>query len=151
MSRIAAAGLAVVLPVLLLAGLVGCGADQEDRYCTALASDREEFAAMTGDGSATALVTHLPMLERLASKAPDDLSDEWQAFLTPIRGLSDALEQAGVKPSDYHDGKPPAGLSAAEAETIAQAADRLSADGTVQAAAGIDQQARDVCKINLGI
>jgi hypothetical protein len=136
---------------LVLAGLQGCGSSQEDRYCAALASDRTEFAAMIGDGSPTALVTHLPMLERLAAKAPDDLSDEWQAFLTPIRGLDDALRKAGVKPSDYHDGKPPAGLAAADAEAIRQAADKVSASGTVEAATGIDQEARDVCKINLGI
>ena len=140
-----------VLTALLVAGVSGCGGSQEDHYCAALSSDREEFAAMVGDGSPTALVTHLPMLERLAAKAPDDLSDEWQAFLTPIRGLDDALHRAGVKPSDYHDGKPPAGLSAADTEAITQAADKLSAAGTVDAATGIDQEARDVCKINLGI
>jgi ABC-type glycerol-3-phosphate transport system substrate-binding protein len=142
---------AVLAVVLLGAGTAGCGGSAEDRYCSALQSDRSEFAAMIGDGSPTALVTHLAMLERLAGKAPDDLSDEWQAFLNPIRGLRDALDRAGVKPSDYSAGKPPAGLAAADVRAITEAADKLSAAGTVEAAGGIDQQARDVCKINLGI
>jgi hypothetical protein len=141
----------LVVVLLLLAGTTGCGGSPEDRYCQALAGDRTEFAAMVGDGSPTALVTHLDMLEDLAGKAPDDLGDEWQAFLTPIRGLRDALAEAGVKPSDYHDGAPPAGLSAAQRTAIRQAADHLSTESTVSAATGIDQQARDVCKINLGM
>jgi hypothetical protein len=139
-------------PLLVLSlATTGCGGSQEDRYCTALKGDRVEFAAMVGDGSPTALVTHLAMLEELAGKAPDDLGDEWQAFLTPIRGLRDVLHDAGVAPSDYHDGTPPAGLSAAQRTAISQAADHLASDSTVSAATGIDQQARDVCKVNLGM
>jgi hypothetical protein len=139
---------AVVLA--MVAGTAGCSS-QEDKYCKALSSDRKEFADMVGAGSPSALVSHLSMLEGLAAKAPDDLSDEWQAFLTAIRGLRDALSDAGVQPSSYKDGKPPAGLSAADRSAITQAADQLSAEQTVQAASGIDQEARDVCKINLGM
>jgi hypothetical protein len=135
----------------MLLALAGCGQDQEDRYCSALSGDRKQFAAMIADGSPTALVTNLPMLEDLAGKAPDDLSDEWQAFLAAIRGLHDALADAGVAPSAFRDGKPPAGLDEADRTAIREAADQLSSDPTVQAASGIDQEARDVCKINLGM
>jgi guanylate kinase len=62
----------------------------------------------------------------------------------------DLLEWAVVH-GERRYGTPPAGLSAAQRTAITQAADHLSSDSTVSAAAGIDQQARDVCKIQLGM
>lgn len=148
-----------VVCIALAAGLSGCGnpvdavtgGDPVQSYCKALGADRAEFAQMISDGSSTALMTELPMLRSLAGKAPSDLSDEWQAFLTPIEGLQSALAAAGLRPSDYRDGHPPAGLSPTQRILISDAADQLSAQPTVDGASGIDQQARDVCKINLGM
>ena len=141
----AAAALALLLP------LAGCGGDPEDTYCTALQADRKQMAAMVDSTSPTALLSNLPMLEDLAAQAPPDLVDEWQAFLRPVKGLDKALKDAGVKASDFREGKPPAGLTAAQRTSISEAAGQLGDDDVVQGAAGIDQQARDVCKINLGL
>ena len=55
-----------------------------------------------------------------------------------------------MKPSDFEDGKPPAGLSAAERKAIADAASQIRTEEVVEAASGIEQQARDVCKVNFG-
>ena len=41
--------------------------------------------------------------------------------------------------------------SPADQRAIIAAADQLSSDDVVAAAAGIEQEARDVCKINLGL
>ena len=136
--------------VALLLALVGCGDPTED-YCSELQKDRKEFAEMLESDSASALLSNLPMLRDLAEKAPDDLSDEWQTYLRAIEGLDTAIERAGVEPSDFDDGKPPAGLSEGDQKAIAEAAGQITTDDVISASSGIEQQARDVCKINLGM
>jgi hypothetical protein len=91
------------------------------------------------------------MLHELADKAPRDLTDEWQVFLGALDGLEKALTDAGAKPSDFRDGRPPAGLSATDRKAIVDAADQVSSADVSQAASGIEQQGRDVCKVNLGL
>lgn len=150
MSRRAATLVVGALAIAAVPLVAGCGSAEDD-YCSALRSDSSQFAKLLDAASPTALVDNLPMFKHLAGKAPDDIADDWQSFVTPIQGLADALRQAGVKPSAYRDGKAPAGLSASDRQGIADAADALSSSQTVQAAQGIDQEARDVCKVDLGM
>jgi hypothetical protein len=91
------------------------------------------------------------MLRDLAEKSPDDLSDEWQTYLRAIEGLDKAIKDAGVKPSDFDGGKVPAGLSKEDQQAIAEAAGQITTEEVIAAATGIEQQARDVCKVNLGL
>lgn len=152
-----AAGAAVA--GLLLATAVGCGnpvnlitgGDSIDDYCAALNGDRTRFADMIAQDSPVALLDATAMFESLASKAPDDITDDWQTLLLALRGLQKALDDAGVKASDFVDGKPPASLDKATRKQIVVAADQVSASTTVDAVDAIDQEARDVCKINLGL
>ena len=146
--------LAVVALVMgLVLPLAGCGGDERtiDDYCAALKAGQKQIAEMIESPSPTALLSNLSMLQGLAKEAPDDLTDEWQTFLGAVEGLEDALDDAGVKPSDFEDGRPPAGLSAADRKAIAAAATQITTDEVSAAASGIDQQARDVCKLNLGL
>jgi hypothetical protein len=137
---------AAVALALLPTGCGGGGA--ESGYCAALKQDQTIFA---DDGTGLALITNLPRLEKLAAQAPGDLDDEWQTFTAALESLRDAIKAAGLKPGDFVDGKPPAGTSAAARTAIAQAADELSDDDVVTAADGIEQQAKDVCKLQLGL
>jgi hypothetical protein len=148
-ARLRPLGVAVVLSLLL--PLAGCGGNSIDEYCTDLTSHQKEMSEMLDSTSRSALLTHLPMLRDLADKSPKDLTDEWQTFLGAIEGLDKAIKAAGVKPSDFQDDKPPAGLSATDRKAIADAADQILTDEVKQAAAGIEQEARDVCKVNLGV
>jgi hypothetical protein len=145
-ARLGAAGIASVLMVVC----AGCG-DSGKEYCSALAADQETFSAMQEDTSGLALLRHVALLHRLADKAPDDLSDEWQVLLGALDSFSHTLDEVGVSPDDFVDGKPPAGLSAADRTRIANAADVLSSGDVVDAANGIEQQAKDVCKLQLGL
>lgn len=138
----------LALAVALVLLPTGCGESSDDTYCAALKKDQTIFA---DDGTGLALITNLPRLERLAAEAPGDLTDEWQTFLASLEALRDAVAEAGLKPSDFVDGKPPAGTTAAARTAIAQAADELSDDDVVTAASGIEQQAKDVCKLQLGL
>jgi hypothetical protein len=106
---------------------------------------------MVASESPTALLNHLPMLRELAGKSPQDLQDEWRTFVAALEGLDKALDSAGVKASDFKEGRPPAGLSQTDQKAIADAAGKIRADEVVQAASGIEQEARDVCKINFGL
>jgi hypothetical protein len=142
--------LAAVVAVALAVVLAGCG-NQEKTYCAALNSDQAKFAELQDDTSGVGLLNQLPMLRRLADKAPDDLDDEWQTFLGALEEFDDTLREAGVKPDDFVDGKPPVGLTAAVRTRIAAAANALSSSDVVSAANGIEQHAKDVCKLQLGL
>lgn len=143
--------LGAAVATALLFPLAGCGGNSIDDYCSDLTAHQKQMAAMIESTSPDALLDNLPMLHDLADKAPQDLTDEWQAFLGALDSLDKAIKDAGVKPSDFAQGKPPAGLSAADRKAIADAAGQVRTEDVVQASAGIEQQARDVCKVNLGL
>ena len=147
--RVRAAGAGLLAGVLAL-GVTSCG-DQEKSYCAALSADQELFAAMADDTSGLALLKHRTALHQLADKAPSDLGDEWQTFLGAVDAFAKTLGDAKVKPGDFVDGQAPAGLDPAVRARIAGAANELSSDDVVQAADGIEQQAKDVCKLQLGL
>jgi hypothetical protein len=140
-----------VLAVVLLAVPQACGGHSEKGYCSALKSDQQTFAEMQDDPSGLGLLKHRSMLRGLADQAPDDLSDEWQTFLGAVDALATTLQETHVDPGDFVGGQPPAGLSAADRTKIANAASELSSDDVVGAATGIEQQAKDVCKLQLGL
>jgi hypothetical protein len=144
---VAALAVAVLLP------LAGCGEDAGASYCSDLERSRKKLAEMVESESGTAapLLGNRPLLRELADAAPSDVADEWQTFLGALDGLADTLREADVKPSQFEDGKPPAGLDAADRKAIADAADELGSDDVVAAVSGIEQQARDVCKVNFGL
>jgi hypothetical protein len=140
----------MALVVALLLSLAGCG-DPTESYCSDLEKQRKQIAEMVESSSPSALLSNLPMLHDLAEKSPDDLTDEWQTFLGALDGLDEAIKDAGVKASDFKDGKAPSGLGEADKKAIADAAGQVRSDEVVAAASGIEQQARDVCKVNLGL
>lgn len=140
----------IVAAVPLLLALAGCG-DSTAGYCAALEQQRTEIADMVASDSSSALLGGLPMLHDLADAAPEDVADEWRTLLRALDRLDDALRRAGVEPGDFRDGKPPAGLSEEDRKAITAAAAGMGSPDVVTAASGIEQQARDVCKINLGL
>ena len=139
------------LAVLLLGTLTACGEPTTDDYCARLDQDRRQLGEMVDSGSPTALLDNLELLEGLAELAPSDLEDEWQTFLGALEDLQQALSRADVTAGDFEDGKAPAGLDEADRRAIVLAAGQVRSDEVVGAAAGIEQQARDVCKLNLGL
>lgn len=157
MSPAARRGLrrALVVPAAVLvvvAPLAACGGEPSaEDYCEVLAAERQQLAELVSSGSPTALLSGLDLLDELGDRAPRDLRDEWDTLTDALHGLQDALDEAGVAPSDYEDGEPPEGLATSDREAVATAADRVRAPDVVEAAAGIETQARDVCKVNLGL
>lgn len=142
--------LGAALALLLLVVLSGCG-DPSENYCSDLMKDRTKIADMVSSGSPSALLANLPLLRDLGDEAPEDLVDEWQTFLGALEGLQSALDHAHVKASAFKDGKPPTDLGATERKAIADAAGQIGTEDVVAASSGIEQQARDVCKVDLGL
>lgn len=143
--------LVVLFLTLVLALTLGACGDTRENYCKAVKGDQVKLSAMINSSSLDALLTGLPLLKSLAGRAPDDLTDEWQTFINAIEGLRDALTKAGVKPSDFKGGSIPASVQGQERRNVIAAANTLSSDEVVSAANGIETQARDVCKVNLGL
>jgi hypothetical protein len=141
---------AAVVAAVLLLSLQSCG-DEEKAYCSALGADQKMFAEMADDTTGVGLLQHRSTLHALARKAPDDLTDEWQTFLGALDAFAATLHDVGVEPGDFVDGQPPARLSAADRARVAAAASELSDADVVEAANGIEQHAKDVCKLQLGL
>jgi hypothetical protein len=141
---------AAVLTVVLVASLGAC-ADQEEKYCDALRNDRTRIDEIINSTRSDALLAGLPLFRDLADEAPDDLTDEWQTFVNALEGLRQALDDAGVKASEFRDGKIPSSVTGDDRQSIVAAADTLGSDAVVSAVSGIEAQGRDVCKVNLGL
>jgi len=137
--------LALVLPL----ALGGCGGDQTESYCEEVSARQDELAGLLDDGGPDALLRALPVLEDLRAEAPGDLEDEWQQVVGRLRALDDALREADVDPASYDREAPPAGVSAEQRGAIDGAARELVSERTATAMAGLEQQARDVCKTPL--
>ena len=129
---------------------MACGGEPGEQYCGVVKEHRKELNDLVEADTQFGLITHLPMLQELADAAPRDLTDEWQVFLSAVKQLADAVDATGHPVGDFADGKVPDALTEEERSAITAAADRLSSPATTAATQGIDQQARDVCKVNLG-
>jgi hypothetical protein len=145
LPAVAAALLLVVLP------LAGCASRQE-KYCSALQDEQknlESLSAGAGDPGSGDLSRTIDVFERLRGEAPDDMVDEWDTYVTALQALEKALADAGADESMFTDGERPKGMSKADYDSISSAALELRSTRVVEAAAGIENQASDVCKIDL--
>ena len=141
---------AVLGALILLLPVTGCGEDDPyAAYCAEVEAQQKPLTEALAQGGPTALIAALPSFEALAEKAPDDLADEWRTVVGSISDLVDALEAAGVDPDTYDRETPPDGLDDEEQDRIDAAARGLTRPATVEALTGVQQQARDVCKLPL--
>jgi hypothetical protein len=142
---------AVAGVVLALVVLGGC-ADEGEQYCEALAEEQEnlnELADSSAEGGGT-LTPTLEAFERLRTAAPEELRDEWDTLVVAYEALADAVEQAGIDPAEFRPDDLPEGLSEAEADRLASVASKLVSARVVEAVAGIQQHATEVCDVNFG-
>ena len=142
-ARTAAAALLLLLPPL-----AGCASDREE-YCQAVKDHQKRLTEIMSDAGPTALLEALDNFRELRAEAPSDISDEWQQVIRSIETLEQALDDAGVDPADFDQGKPPEGVSKEDQEAIARAADEVGSQETEVALAGVRQQALDVCKTQM--
>ena len=129
--------------LLLAASLSACGSD--DDYCDAVKDHQAELTDVTASGTPGALLQALPVFRDLEERSPDDIRDDWQAFLDPLEELDDALRDAGIDPATYDAKALPDRLGAEERTRIEDAAAGILAPAVVGAFDRVQQQAKDVC------
>lgn len=144
---------------LLLAGLLGvtalagCASDTET-YCAELEKQQPTLADLAGrsdspDGDV--LDGTLEVWRDLRDKAPGDIADEWSTLVFALEGLVDAFDAAGTTPEEFDPASPPEGVSKADAKRLEDAAGELASERVTAAGESIEQHARDVCKVDLGL
>lgn len=136
---------------LAAAGLAGCGAGTED-YCSTLRADQpvlQRLASGKGSAGSDPVGGTLEIFHGLRDKSPPDLTDEWDTMVFAWQTLADTFERTGVDPATYRADRPPAGVSPAQASAIRQAALQLNTPRVLAAGRSIEQQARDVCKVDM--
>jgi hypothetical protein len=142
-------GLAGVLLVLLVApGLSACDGDG---YCGAVEGNQAEHTDVTASGSPAVLLEALPIFRDLAEQAPDDIRDDWKAFLDPLEDLDDALRDADVDPAAYDPDELPVELFEEERSRIEAAGAALADPAVARALDSVQQQAKDVCHTPLSL
>jgi hypothetical protein len=134
--------LLAAVPVLVL--LTGCASEQE-AYCEAVEDHRAELSDIAASEEPGAVLGALDAYRDLRDKAPRDIGDEWTQVVTRLEGLQRALEEAGVDPASYDPAVTPGELPVGDRKAIEAAARDLGEARTVEAMAGIEQQALDVC------
>ena len=139
--------------VLICSLMSGCASSTDD-YCSALATQEKELAALAegarnpdGDLFANSLV----LFESMREEAPDDIVDEWDTLVFAWEGVGDAFAEADVSPEDFQLGGTSGDMTDDEAQAIADAAQELGSTRVVEAGNGIEQHAKDVCKVDLGL
>ena len=137
--------------LLALLPLVGACADPQETYCAAVEEHQEELTRITTDGERDSLLRALEIFQDLESKAPGDVTDEWQQVIGRIEDLDEALRDADVDPATYDPESPPADLGDEDKARIDAAARELGSETTQRAFGDLQQQARDVCHTPLSL
>ncbi|HET6624950.1 MAG TPA: hypothetical protein VFG63_01040 [Nocardioidaceae bacterium] len=150
-TRVLLAGV-LLLPV----GLSGCSSATET-YCASLADEKQTLTDLAGSAQAPgadAFADSLTVFRRLRDDAPGDIRDEWDTYVFAWEGVTDAFTAAGVNPQDYTPGTTQGstpGVTEEQARAIEDAAAELRSPRVLDAGKGIEQHARDVCKVDLGL
>jgi len=142
-----------LLGLVLVASSTACASETES-YCAELEEQKQtltDLATGSTDPASTVLAETLEVFQTLREAAPGDIEDEWSTLVFAYEGLAEAFEAAGTNPGEFDPASPPEGVSDAEAERIEGAAAELRSQRVVRAADGLQQHARDVCKVDLGL
>lgn|GEM_PF-808175 len=137
--------------VALGAGLAGCGSDPVQAYCGQVQADQTRLTTVLAGGGEAALLDALPIFQQLQAKAPTDIRGDWTTVVRSLSALQKALAAAHVDPKKYDAKHPPAGVTPAQQQAIAQAASGLVSQRTLLALQAVQQEARDVCHTPLSL
>lgn len=136
----------LVLALVLLAGGTWWAWDRSHpSYCEAVEEQQSELSEVAARDDPGAAFDALGPYRELRAAAPADIRDEWRVVVSRLEDLHEALEDAGVDPSDYDPERDRARLEEGQRTRIEEAAQALGDPTTGQAMSGLEQQALDVC------
>ena len=84
---------------------LGACSTPKENYCSAVEKHQLELTEITSGGGQDALIRALDILRDLRSKAPSDISDEWQQVVERIQALVEALDDGRRGPRDVRPGQ----------------------------------------------
>jgi hypothetical protein len=136
---------------VVVAGLLsGCGGGSTDSYCDTLEQTQKDFEDFdTGDLSNFDDFTD--RVEDLADDAPDEVRDDWKVIDEAFGGFMDAMDEAGLKPSDLPAaaaGNLPEGVDRDEFAKAMDAAQGLTTDEVDEALDNIQKHAKADCNLD---
>jgi hypothetical protein len=131
--------------------LTGCSGGGTDDYCDALESTQKDFEDFeSSDFSSFDEFTE--QVQEFADDAPDEVKDDWKVLADALEAFVNALEEAGLEPSDLEgmqSGQLPEGV---DMEALAQAmseAEALGSEKFAEASENIEKHAKEECNIDL--
>lgn len=139
--------------VVVASGLTGCAGETES-YCDELADKQQELSelAVRSDEPGTEVLEQtLEVWRDLRDEAPGDIAADWSTLVFALETLDEAFDAAGTTPEDYDPADPPATVSEAEAQRLEDAAAELRSPRVSAAGQDVEQHAKDVCQVNLGL
>lgn len=141
-----------LLALLLVACVLSGCSDDQDAYCGALADAQKKLDALADDsakkGAEDPVGPTLAVLEDLRAKAPEELQDEWDTVVFAWQDLDDLVDSLGVSPADLGKGaEAPDGVSPQDLRQLRATAAELQSPRVLDAARGIEDHAREVCKV----
>lgn len=141
--------LPAVLGAVLVVSLAGC-ADEQERYCGSLQEEKQTLTDLAERTDDEVLDDTIEVFRDLQGRAPGDIRDEWSTVVFAYETLAEAFDEAGASPSEMEGGAAD-GLSEEQTDRIEGAAAQLRTPRVMGAADAIEQHARDVCKVDLGL
>jgi hypothetical protein len=152
--RLALPACGLVLAAGLLTACGGADDKGADGYCGTLKDEKAVLARLAdqaGEPGKDVLTPTLGALGRLREAAPRELRDEWDTVYYAWDAMVDAVEEAGVDPADFRPGRTPEGVSAADARRLGEVAAQLGSARVVDASRGLEDQATQVCGVELRV
>jgi hypothetical protein len=140
--------------------LVGCGSNNSSGssasggdYCSELKTDKAYFQGLSGTGSdAGKLDEVFQRIHSLAGDAPDNVSADWKTLDGAVTTLENALQQAGIKPSDLASmqaGKMPPNVDPSKLQALLPKLQELNSQDVSDAADRISADAKKSCGVDL--
>jgi hypothetical protein len=132
--------------------LTGCGGDPGEDYCEALREERrvlDDLAEDATEKQTDVLTPTLESLRRLRDDAPSELDDEYATVVYAWENLVEAVEEAGVDPSEFRPDRTPKGVDPRTARRLRATAAALGSPRVTEATRGIEDHAQQVCEVDL--
>lgn len=137
--------------LVLTGGLTACSSDPDEAYCEALREQKQELselAGQAGKAGTDVLGPTLTSLRALEDEAPSELEDEYSTVVNAWEALLEAVGAAGIDPAEYDRKETLRELDPADARRLRQTADALASPRVVDASAGIEDHAAQVCGVD---
>lgn len=141
---------AIALPTFL--ALRSSSEPDVQDYCTTLREERRVLDSLADKAARPGndvLTPTLGALGRLRADAPTEVRDEWDTVYYAWQALVDAVDDAGIAPEDFRPGKRPPGIDTRDARRLEQVAAKLVSPRVISASSGLEDHARQVCRVDL--